>query len=84
MYRKTFVEVNIDSLKENVSNIIKKYNNYKYYIAMVKSNAYGHGYYIVNDLIESGINYFAVSSLEEALEIRKYNKDIPVLCVRTH
>ena len=63
MYRKTFVEVNIDSLKENVSNIIKKYNNYKYYIAMVKSNAYGHGYYIVNDLIESGINYFAVSSL---------------------
>ena len=30
MYRKTFVEVNIDSLKENVSNIIKKYNNYKY------------------------------------------------------
>ena len=35
----------------------------------------------LNDLIESGINYFAVSSLEEALEIRKYNKDIPVLCV---
>ena len=81
MYRKTFVEVNIDHLKDNVSNIIKKYNNYKYYIAMVKSNAYGHGLYIVNDLIDSGINYFAVSSLEEAIEIRKYNKDIPVLCV---
>lgn len=81
MYRKTFVEVNIDHLKDNVSNIIKKYNDYKYYIAMVKSNAYGHGLYIVNDLIDSGINYFAVSSLEEAIEIRKYNKDIPVLCV---
>lgn len=81
MYRKTFVEVNIDHLKNNVSNIIKKYNDYKYYIAMVKSNAYGHGLYIVNDLIDSGINYFAVSSLEEAMEIRKYNKDIPVLCV---
>ena len=81
MYRKTFVEINIDSLRNNVSNIIEKYNDYKYYIAMVKSNAYGHGYYIVNDLIECGINYFAVSSLEEALEIRKYNKDIPVLCV---
>lgn len=81
MYRKTFVEVDIDHLKDNVSNIIKKYNDYKYYIAMVKSNAYGHGLYIVNDLIDSGINYFAVSSLEEAMEIRKYNKDIPVLCV---
>ena len=31
MYRKTFVEVNIDHLKDNVSNIIKKYNNYKYF-----------------------------------------------------
>lgn len=81
MYRKTFVEVNIDSLRNNVSNIIEKYNDYKYYIAMVKSNAYGHGYYIVNDLIECGINYFAVSSLEEALEIREYNKDISILCV---
>ena len=34
---------------------------------MVKSNAYNHGMYIVNDLIKSGINYFATSSLEEAI-----------------
>ena len=81
MYRSTYIEINNKTLLENVKEIKKEYNNYKYYIAMVKSNAYGHGYYIVNDLIESGINYFAVSSLEEALEIRKYNKDIPVLCV---
>lgn len=81
MYRKTFMEVNIDNITSNVKNIIKKYPDYKYYIAMVKSNAYGHGMYIVNDLIKSGINYFATSSLEEALNIRKYNKDIGILCV---
>lgn len=81
MYRKTFMEVNIDNITSNVKNIIKKYNDYKYYIAMVKSNAYGHGMYIINDLIKSGINYFATSSLEEALNIRKYNKEIGILCV---
>ncbi|MGM9877106.1 MAG: alanine racemase [Bacilli bacterium] len=80
MYRKTYVEVDLDNIGNNVKNIINKYNNYKYYIAMVKSNAYGHGMYIVNTLIENGINYLAVSSLEEAIMIRKYNKDIPVLC----
>ena len=79
MYRKTFVEVNLDNISNNVKNIIKKYPDYKYYIGMVKSNAYGHGYYIVNTLIEAGINYLAVSSLDEALKIREYNKDIPVL-----
>ncbi len=30
-------------------------------------------------MIEAGINYLAVSSLEEALEIRKINKEIPIL-----
>ena len=34
---------------------------------------------IVNALKEGGINYFAVSSLEEAMELRKYNIDTPVL-----
>ncbi len=79
MYRKTYVEINLDNISNNVKNIIKKYPNYKYYIGMVKSNAYNHGYYIVNTLIKAGINYLAVSSLDEAMKIREYNKEIPVL-----
>lgn len=80
MYRKTYVEINLDNIENNVKNIIKKYDNYKYYIGMIKSNAYNHGYYIVDTLIKAGINYLAISSLDEAMEIRKYNKKVPVLC----
>lgn len=80
MYRKTYVEINIDNLKNNVKNIINYYNNYEYYFGVVKGNCYGHGTtHVINELIESGINYLAVSSLEEALEIRKINKEIPIL-----
>ena len=78
MYRNTYVEIDLDNLSYNVKNIIKKYN-YKYYIGMVKSNAYNHGYKIVDTLVESGINYLAVSNIDEAIEIRKYNEDIPIL-----
>ena len=82
MYRKTYVEVNIDNLKNNVKNIVNYYNNYEYYFGVVKGNCYGHGTtYVINELIESGINYLAVSSLEEALEVRKINKRIPILCL---
>ena len=82
MYRKTYVEINIDNLKNNVKNIINYYNNYKYYFGVVKGNCYGHGTtYVINELIESGVNYLAVSSLEEALEVRKINKKIPILCL---
>lgn len=81
MYRNTYVEINNNKLKNNIKEIKNKYNNYKYYIGVVKAGCYGHGNYIVNDLIEAGINYLAVSSLEEALSIRGYNKEIPILCL---
>lgn len=79
MYRNTYVKIDNQVLTDNVKKITKKYNSYKYYIGVVKANAYGHGDYIVNDLIKGGINYLAVSSLEEAISIRKYNQEIPIL-----
>lgn len=72
--------INCDTLKENVKEIVNKYD-YKYYIGIVKANAYGHGDYIVNSLIEGGVNYLAASSLEECLNIRKRNENIPILCL---
>lgn len=82
MYRKTYVEINIDNLKDNVKNIINYYNNYEYYFGVVKGNCYGHGTtYVINELIESGINYLAVSSLKEAIEARNINKKVPILCL---
>jgi len=81
MYRNTYVKIDENILKNNVKEIKKKYSNYKYYIGVVKGNCYGHGFYSVNSLIEGGVNYLATSSLEEAIEVRKYNKDIPILCL---
>lgn len=81
MYRKTYIEINLDDLASNVNNIINTYHDYNYYFGVVKGNAYGHGEYIVNTLIDSGINYLAVSSLEEAIKIRNFNQDIPILCL---
>ena len=74
-----YVKINLDNLSNNVKTIIDKYNDYDYYIGVVKGDAYGHGEYIVNTLVATGINYLAVSTLDEALNVRKFNKDIPIL-----
>ena len=79
MYRRTYLEVDCEKLKNNIINIKQNYPGYEYYFGVVKANAYGHGGFIINSLIEGGINYLAVSSLEEAIKLREFNSEIPIL-----
>jgi len=82
MYRNTYLEINLNNIKHNVRTIINKYNNYKYYIGVVKADCYGHGIVEpVKAIIDGGCNYLAVATLDEALEIRKQIKNIPILCL---
>lgn len=82
LYRNTYMKVYLDNIKYNVEQIIKQHSNYKYYFGVVKADCYGHySNKVVNKIIEGGCNYLAVSSLEEALIIRKNFKQIPILCL---
>ena len=77
----SYVEINLTRLSNNVRAILEKYPEYKSYIGVVKGDAYGHGMRAVKALHNGGLRYFAVSSLEEAFDLRKYNAHVPVLCL---
>ena len=80
--RNTYVQINLNNIKDNVSSIINKFNNYEYYFGVVKANCYGHkDIKTVKAILEGGCNYLAVATLDEALYIRKYIKNIPILCL---
>ena len=82
MYRKTYVEINLNSIKNNVKKLVDKYSNYQYYFGIVKADCYGHyGNETVKTIVDAGCNYLAVATLDEAMEIRKDIKDIPILCL---
>lgn len=68
-------EINLSGISKNINHIKTKYQGYDYYIGVVKSNAYGCGYYKTIETMEkSGINFFATGNIKEALEVRKYSK----------
>ncbi len=77
----TYVEINLKTMAQNARNIVAKYPEYNTFIGIVKGDAYGHGYGIVNALYENGIRYFAVSSMEEAAAFRRENTQAPLLCL---
>lgn len=78
----TYTVINLSNLKHNAKALTEKYAVYGTHIGIVKGDAYGHGYESVNALYEGGIRYFAVSSLEEAEELRKINRTVPLLCLQ--
>ena len=76
--RNTYALINLINLENNIKEIVKTYP-YEYYFGVIKANAYGHGLETVKTMEKSGINYFCVSSLDEAIKVREYTKK-PILC----
>ena len=79
IYRKTYAEINLNNLYQNYKSV-QKITKSKKIIPVVKANAYGHGAIKVVEYLEKyGIDHFAVSMIEEALEIRESQKNIEIL-----
>lgn len=70
--KRAWAEVSLEQLRKNIR-IIKELNSPSTEImAVVKADAYGHGYESVCRCLqeECGIRYFAVSNLDEAIAVR--------------
>ncbi|MBO5060410.1 MAG: alanine racemase [Clostridia bacterium] len=77
---RTWAEINIDALKYNVKNIRKITNPNARLMAVVKADAYGHGYReCCKALLDSGVDCLAVAIVDEAKELRRAGFDVPIL-----
>lgn len=78
MYRKTFLEIDLNKYAQNCDLFINKTK--KKMIAVVKANAYGAiDYYIASFLMKKGVDFFAVSSLDEALRLKNHGINANIL-----
>lgn len=78
-YRPTWAEINMDALIHNY-HYVQKSIHPKTVIPVIKANAYGHGAVtVMKALIQEGVQLFAVSLLEEALELRKNHAHVDIM-----
>ena len=78
--RPTYVEVNLDNLAHNYSEIRRIVRKETQVMPVIKANGYGHGAVELAKLYSSlGVNRFAVSLLNEAIELRRAGIDKPIL-----
>lgn len=70
--KRSMIYINKNNLLFNYHQVLSEYH--KTVCAVVKANAYGHGIpQIVKILNEEGVRFFAVATLLEAIEVRKYS-----------
>ncbi len=78
--RRTWAQINLDAIDNNITQIKSILRPGTKLCAVVKADCYGHGYaYTTRQMQESGADWFAVSNLAEALQLRKNGIDRPVL-----
>jgi len=78
--RPTRVEINLDNIAYNISEIQRRIGDKVNIMAVVKANGYGHGAVEVARIaIESGAQWLAVAMLEEAVELREDGIQSPIL-----
>ena len=78
--RRTWSEINLDTLKSNYQIIKEKIGKDVKFLGVVKADAYGHGSInVAKTLEEIGADYLAVSSIDEAMELRVNNIKMPIL-----
>ncbi len=78
--RRTWAEVDIDAVKHNFKEIRKAVSPDAKIMCVIKADAYGHGAIFLGKLYEElGAGYFAVSNIEEALQLRENGITLPVL-----
>jgi alanine racemase len=70
--------------KDNLIHNINLYHkclpdNYKYLIACIKANGYGHGLIQMAQMLEDKAEFLAVASMEEAIELSQNNITTPIL-----
>ena len=78
--RRTWAEIDLDALAHNYRRARELTGSGVRYLGVVKADAYGHGaVQVAEHLEEPGADYLAVSSLDEARELRHGGISAPIL-----
>jgi alanine racemase len=78
--RRTWAEINLDNLAFNYKKIREYIGENVKFLGVVKADAYGHGSVQVASKLQSlGADYLAVSSIDEAMELRVNDVTMPIL-----
>ena len=78
-YLRCYAEVSLKAIGHNIAQVKKRLRPGVKLLAVIKADSYGHGAVRVGKYLEDQVDYFAVATAEEAMELREQGIRLPVL-----
>lgn len=77
---RAWAEISLDNIAHNIREIRRITGKSAEIMGVVKADAYGHGVMeVAKTLLENGASRFAVSMLDEAIQLRRAGIEVPIL-----
>ncbi len=77
---RAWAEISLDNIAHNIREIRRITGKNAEIMGVVKADAYGHGVMeVAKTLLENGASRFAVSMLDEAIQLRRAGIEVPIL-----
>ena len=78
-YLRAYAEVDLDAIGHNIAEVRRNVGDEVKICAVIKADAYGHGAVAVGRYLESAVEYFAVATVDEAIELREAGIRLPII-----
>lgn len=80
MVKRTWAEISLNAIEHNYNVIRNKVADDTKVCCVIKADGYGHGAVELSQVYEKlGADYFAVSNIDEGIEIRKSGSKLPIV-----
>lgn len=80
MVKRTWAEISLNAIEHNYSVIRNKVADDTKVCCVIKADGYGHGAVELSQIYEKlGADFFAVSNIDEGIEIRKSGSKLPIV-----
>ena len=78
-YLRAYAEVDLEAIGHNIAEVRRNVGDEVKICAVIKADAYGHGAVAVGRYLENAGEYFAVATVDEAIELREAGIRLPII-----
>ncbi|HEY5523909.1 MAG TPA: alanine racemase [Clostridium sp.] len=78
-YLRTYAKIDLDAVLHNINEVKKRIEDSVKIMAIIKADGYGHGATVLGDFLKNEVDYYGVATIEEAMELREYGIELPIL-----